>query len=96
MLFYTIPIKSHILGHILSSDLDDKRDIIRAVKDLNHKSNSLFCIIHAVDPFGNVSLLSLTLYLCIVVLFGPSHHRGTWGHAPPRKILKFRTLCDAF
>ena len=30
------------LGHILTPDLDDKNDIIRAVKDLNRKANSLF------------------------------------------------------
>ena len=32
------------LGHILTPHLDDKNDIIRAVKDLNRKANSLFCI----------------------------------------------------
>ena len=39
------------LGHILTPHLDDKNDIIRAIKDLNRKVNSLFCIFRAVDPF---------------------------------------------
>ena len=49
------------LRHILASDLNDKSDIIRAVKDLNCKPNSLFCIFHAVDSFFKCFLLSLTV-----------------------------------
>ena len=55
------------LGHILSSDLDDKSDIIRAVKDLNRKANSLFCTFHVVDPFVKCFLFKsycLSLYGC--------------------------------
>ena len=52
------------LGHILSSDLDDRSDIIRAVKDLNRKANSLFCTFHVVDPFVKCFLFkSYCLYL---------------------------------
>ena len=32
------------LGHILTPYLQDKNDIIRAVKDLNRKANSLFFV----------------------------------------------------
>ena len=42
--------------------------IIRAVKDLNRIANSLFCI------FLFFSLLSLTVYLCMVALSGLSLH----------------------
>ena len=42
------------LGHILSSDMDDRSDIIRAVKDLNHMANSLFFTFRVVDPLLNV------------------------------------------
>ena len=57
------------LGHILSSDLDDKSDIIRAVKDLNRKAcaNLLFCTFHVVDPFVKCFLFKshcLSLYGC--------------------------------
>ena len=55
------------LGHILSSDLDDRSDIIRAVKDLNRKANSLFCTFHVVDPFVKCFLFKsycLSLYGC--------------------------------
>ena len=45
------------LGHILTSDRSDRSDIIRAVKDLNRKANSLFCVFHAVDPFVKSYLL---------------------------------------
>ena len=55
------------LGHILTPHLDDKNDIIRAVKDLNRKANSLFCIFRAVDPFVKCFLFKsycLSLYGC--------------------------------
>ena len=55
------------LGHILTPDLDDKNDIIRAVKDLNRKANSLFCIFRVVDPFVKCFLFKsycLSLYGC--------------------------------
>ena len=68
MLYYTIPIVTH-LGHILSSDLNDKSDIIRTVKDLNRKANSLFCIFRAVDPFVKIMFLFLSLTVFFVWLF---------------------------
>ena len=32
------------LGHILTSDLNDKQDTIRVIKDMNRKANSILCI----------------------------------------------------
>ena len=52
------------LGHILTPDLDD---IIRAVKDLNCKAISHFCIFRVVDPFVKCFLFKsycLSLYGC--------------------------------
>ena len=57
------------LGHILTSDMNDRSDIIRAVKDLNRKANSLFCVFRAADPFvKNLFFKSycLSLYSCLV------------------------------
>ena len=31
------------LGHIITFNLDDKLDIMRVMKDMNHKANSLLC-----------------------------------------------------
>ena len=59
------------LGHILTPDLDDKNDIIRAVKDLNRKANSLFCIFRVVDPFVKCFLFKsycLSLYGCSLLV----------------------------
>ena len=55
------------LGHILTFDLNDRSDIIRVVKDLNRKANSILCIFHASDPFVKTFLVSsfcLSLYGC--------------------------------
>ena len=55
------------LGHILTADLNDRSDILRVVKDLNRKSNSMFCIFHATDPFVKSILFKsycLSLYGC--------------------------------
>ena len=43
------------LGHILTSYLNDKQDIIRVVKDMNRKANSILC------TFSSFSLLTLLL-----------------------------------
>ena len=55
------------LGHILTSNLNDRSDIIRVVKDLNRKANSLLFVFCAVDPFVKNFLLKsycLSLYGC--------------------------------
>ena len=41
----TLPFLKEVthLGHILTYNLDDKPDIIRAVKDMNRKANSVLC-----------------------------------------------------
>ena len=55
------------LGHILTSNLNDRSDIIRVIKDLNRKANSLLCVFRAVDPFVKNFLLKsyyLSLYGC--------------------------------
>ena len=55
------------LGHILTSNLNDRSDIIRVVKDLNRKANSLLYVLCAVDPFVKNFLLKsycLSLYGC--------------------------------
>ena len=44
-----------VYTHGFTPDLDDKNDIIRAVKDLNRKANSIFCIFRVVDPFVTCS-----------------------------------------
>ena len=53
------------LGHILANNLDDKQDIIRAVKDLNRKANSVLCKFSSLDPFVKCFLIKsycLSLY----------------------------------
>ena len=39
------------LGHVLSYNLDDTPDIIRAVRDMNRKVNSILFTFSAADPF---------------------------------------------
>ena len=39
------------LCHILSSNLNDKEDIIRVVKDMNCKANTVLCTFGSADPF---------------------------------------------
>lgn len=64
------------LGHILTSTLDDTADIMRAVKDMNRKVNSLLCTFHFVDPHVKTFLLQsycLSLYgSCLWLLNAPS------------------------
>ena len=55
------------LGHILTDDDDDTADILRAVKDLNRKANSLLCTFKFLDPLIMTFLLKfycLSLYGC--------------------------------
>ena len=55
------------LGHILSYNLDDKQDIIRAIKDMNRKDNSILCKFSSLDPSVKCFLLKsycLSLYGC--------------------------------
>ena len=55
------------LGHSLTYNLDDKQDIIRAVKHMNRKANSVLCKFSAVDPFTKCFLIKtycLSLYGC--------------------------------
>ena len=54
------------LGHILNYNLDDGPDIIRALKDLNKKANSVLCTFRSADPvvktsYQNVLFISLWL-----------------------------------
>ena len=39
------------LGHILTYDLDDRPDIVRVVKEMNCKANSILCTFKWADPF---------------------------------------------
>ena len=53
------------LGHILAYNLDDKQDIIRAIKELNRKANSVLCKFSSLDPFVKCFLIKsycLSLY----------------------------------
>ena len=84
------------LGHVLTSTLDDTADILRAVKDMNRKMNSLLCLFYFVDPHIKTFLLQsycLALYgCCLWSLNAPSIHlievalnkalRKIW-HLPP-------------
>ena len=53
------------LGHILTFNLDDKLDIVRVVKDMNRKANSLLCTFNSADPLIKCFLVKsscLSLY----------------------------------
>ena len=55
------------LGHILTSDLNDKQDTIRVIKDMNRKANSILCTFSSADPFVKCYLVKcycLSLYGC--------------------------------
>ena len=55
------------LGHILTSDLNDKQDIIQVIKDMNRKANSILCTFSSADPFVKcypVKCYCLSLYGC--------------------------------
>ena len=47
------------VSHILAYNLDDKQDIIRAIKELNHKADSVLCKLSSLDPFVKCFLLKL-------------------------------------
>ena len=55
------------LGHILTYNLDDRQDVIRAIKDLHRKANCVLYKFSAADPFIKSYLLKsycLSLYGC--------------------------------
>ena len=55
------------LGHILTSDLNDKQDIIRVIKDMNREANSILRAFSSADPFVKCYLVKcycLSLYGC--------------------------------
>ena len=57
------------LSHILSYNLDDNADIVRAVKDMNRMANSTICSFSSVDPFVKSFLIQtycLSLYGCVL------------------------------
>ena len=69
--FENIPLQysEHVthLGHILSSNLNDKEDIVRVVKDMNRKANTVLCTFGSADPFVKCFLIKsycLSLYGC--------------------------------
>ena len=66
------------LGHILTSNLDDREDIIRVIKDINRKANLVLCKFHAADPFIKCHLIKsycLSLYgATLWSLSSPSLH----------------------
>ena len=47
------------LGHVLSYNLDDTPDIIRAVRDMNRKVNSILFTFSAADPSAFLSILTV-------------------------------------
>ena len=54
------------LGHILSYN---KQDIVRVVKDMNRKANSVLCKFSALDPFVKCYLIKT---YCLWSLSSPS------------------------
>ena len=57
------------LGHLLSSDLNDKQDIVRVIKDVNYKANLILYTFRYLDPFLLTFLFKmycLSLYGCIL------------------------------
>ena len=47
------------LGHILHYKLDDGPDILRAIKDLNKKENSMLYTFHSTDPVVKTFLIKM-------------------------------------
>ena len=66
------------LGHILTSNQDDREDIIRVIKDINPKANLVLCKFHAADSFIKCYLIKsycLSLYgATLWSLSSPSLH----------------------
>ena len=65
----TLPYSNEVthLGHVLSYNLDDTPDIVRAVRDINRRVNSILCTFNAADPFVKCFLVKsycLSLYGC--------------------------------
>ena len=58
------------LGHLFTSTLDDTEDVMRAVKDINRKANSLLCSFHFVDPLH--FCFNAIVYPYMVAVFGHS------------------------
>ena len=57
------------LGHILTSNLNNKQDTIRVIKDMNRKANSILCTFSSADPFVVLSSQMLPVWLHSVVSF---------------------------
>ena len=55
------------LGRILSHNLSDTADILRVLKDMNRKANSILCLFHFTDPFSHSCLLFGFIWLFIMV-----------------------------
>ena len=54
---------------MLTKNLDDRPDIMRVLKDINNKANSLLCTFSSADPFVKSYLLKsycLSLYGCVL------------------------------
>ena len=61
------------LGHLLSSDLNDKQDIVRVIKDVNYKANLILYAFRYLHPFLLTSLQDLyTVSPSMAVFSGPS------------------------
>ena len=58
------------LGHILTSNLDDREDIIRVIKILTIKPILFSANFMLLTPSSNVILLNLTVYLCMEPHYG--------------------------
>ena len=57
------------LGHILTSNLNDTEDIVRAIKDMNRKANTVLYSFRSADPFVKSYLIKsycLSLYGCVL------------------------------
>ena len=55
------------LSHILSYNLDDNADIVRAVKDMNRMANSTICSISSVDQeFSYPNILPVPVWVCFM------------------------------
>ena len=54
------------LGHFFTYNLDDRQDVIRVVKEMNCKANSILCTLKWADPFIKCKIL-----LSVFVWLGP-------------------------
>ena len=55
------------LGLIVTYDLEDRPDIIRVVKDMNCKTNSILCTFKWADPFIKCLLENPTVGHCMAM-----------------------------